>query len=373
MTRYVRNLLRWIARLDPELRFTFFVHPHQAIETREEIENLGLTRVRAEIESIFTLRSARFDLYWQPWSYNKYLPRRGPIVVTIHDVTPFLFPDQQPKEWFRRYKLLRRFRRGASRADLILSDSEFTRHEITRRLRVPSRRIRVAWLGADDFAPGDPAAAAEQVRGLGVEGPYILYVGGHEERKNLARLVRAFALLRTRCGLDCRLVLAGPVPALPVEVGALLDDEGVRDAAHYFGNVTDQTLQALYRAARVLAYPSVYEGFGLPILEAMASATPVVAASASCLPEVAGDAALYFDPRSADELAERLRLAVTDEPLRRQLIARGVVRAAQFRWEETARITLEAFGTVVGRSRKDAPVADPLPVQDVASSWETNA
>lgn len=361
MNRYVRNVLRGLARIGPDLRFTFFVRPKDSVDAQKEMEALGLPRSRAEIESILRLRSASFDLYWQPWSFAKYLPRRGPLVVTIHDVTPFLFPDQLPKNWFRRYKLLRRFRRGASRADLVLTDSEFSRHEIPRCLRVPTTRIRVARLGADDFTPGDRTAAAEEVRRLGVDGPYLLYVGGHEERKNLVRLVHAFALLRSRHGLDYRLVLAGPAPAIPAKLAALLNDEGVRDAARYFGNVTDPTLQALYRAARVLVFPSVYEGFGLPLLEAMASGTPVVAASASCLPEVAGDAALFFDPLDVEELVERLRMALTDESLRRQLIAKGIVRAAQFPWEATARTILEAFeALVVGRPRHGALTAAPV-------------
>jgi glycosyltransferase involved in cell wall biosynthesis len=353
IARYTRNLLLRLARLDPGLRFTLLVRPRDAARVRLELlAPEGPLHGRAEVQPVGWLRRAFFDLFWSPWNYAKYLPDRGPIVVTIHDVFPLVFPDRRWRRVLVRRKVERRFRTMAEVADLVLTDSQFTRGELHRWLGIPDERIRVIPLAADDFAAGDPVEARELVRRIGIDGPYVLFVGAGEGRKNLRRLVQALGLVRKRYAVECRLVLAGPKNTLD-RIGAdLLHDAAVRGAVQAVGEVDEPTLRALYRSASVFALPSLYEGFGLPVLEAMASGTPVVASSATSIPEVAGDAALYFDPLNVEEMADQMQRVLTNDPLRKQLIARGHLRAARFSWNETARATHAAFSDVVSRAAR---------------------
>ncbi|MFZ5624457.1 MAG: glycosyltransferase family 4 protein [Gemmatimonadota bacterium] len=341
--RYVRNLLPALARLDPDLHFIIYSRPGDTATARHELDRLGLDATRTTTRPLSRLGRDAFDLFWSPWNYTKYLPRTGPIAVTMHDVVPLLFPDRRWRRRLTQRKVERRFRDMAAAASVVLTNSHFTRREVERCLGVAADRIRVTLLGADDFAPGDAAAAASLVRGLGVVTPFVLYVGADEERKNLSRLVRAFALLRQRLHVDCCLVIAGPGESLRRSQIELLDETHVGGAVRYVGMVSDAELKALYRSATAFVFPSLYEGFGLPVLEAMASGTPVVTSNAASLPEVAGDAALYFDPLNVEELADQLARVLTDEQLRRTLVDRGLEQAARFRWAETAEGTLEAF------------------------------
>jgi glycosyltransferase involved in cell wall biosynthesis len=354
--RYTRKLVSGLARLDAGLSFTLYAKSSDIRAVRSELDALGISPERCDVQSVGRVRRARFDLFWSPWNVTKYLPRAGPIVVTIHDVVPLVFADRRWRRVLRRRKVERRFRLMASAADLIVADSIFTQTELQRWLEVPPERVRVVPLGVDGFSPGDPAVVT-QAQELGVQRPYLLHVGSGEVRKNLARLIRAVGLLRNRDRVDCRLLLAGPKDILrPASFDHVIKEAGMVNAVEYAFGVDDARLQTLYRAAKALVFPSLYEGFGLPVLEAMASGTPVVTSNTTSIPEVAGDAALYFDPENTEEMAEQLRRAVTDEQLRGELIARGLAQAARFRWEDTAQRTLEIFRSLVDGRRHVAPV-----------------
>ena len=347
--RYARRLIQSMALLDPTLRFTFFVKQETLSATRAEVALLELAGSEMVVEPVSRIPRADYDLFWCPWSYTRHWPSRGPIAVTLHDVTPLCFPDQLPRALIPRFKRRYRLRRSGRRADLVLTDSEFSRREIIRVTGARPDRIRVALLGTGRFCTGDRGAASLVARRYGVPGPFLLYVGGHEERKNLGRLIRAFELLRGHHSTECHLVLAGPAPAPPTALAGLIAGSNCSGVIHYVASADDAGLQALYRAAEALIYPSVYEGFGLPILEAMASGTPVVASSAPALVEVGGDAALYFSPTDVGEMARQMWRVLADAGLRTGLATRGLSRAARFRWEDTAATTLGAFRELVAR------------------------
>jgi glycosyltransferase involved in cell wall biosynthesis len=347
--RYARRVFQNLALLDPELRFTFFVLPKTLAATAAVVAELGLDGERSTVEPVARIAANDYDLFWCPWSYTRHWPSRGLVAVTLHDVTPLCFPDQLPESFIPRVKRRFRYRRSGRLADLVLTDSEFSRQEIIRVIGTPAERIRVALLGTEGFSPGDRRAAAEVARQFGVGGPYLLYVGGHEERKNLARMIGAFELLRSRYGATTELLLAGPVAVPPPALATVIDAAPHRQAIHYAASVSDEVLQALYRGAEALVYPSIYEGFGLPLLEAMASGTPVIASSSPSLPEVGGEAVLYFNPLDVEEMAEAMRRVLTDSSLRTSLAARGLVQAARFTWENTARTTLLAFKELLAK------------------------
>jgi glycosyltransferase involved in cell wall biosynthesis len=350
--RYTRNLLQRFAGLEPDLRFTLFAKPTGVAALRSLVQTMPSLVSRTEVRSSWTVPWVRFDLFWSPWNYTKYLPRRGPIVVTMHDVAPLVFlrPKRPALPW--RPRIVRRFRTMASAADLVLTDSAFVKTEVDRWLGIPAERVRVVFLAADGFAPGNPAEDLERVRRLGLNGRYLFFAGASERRKNLDRLVQALGLLRNRHGLDCSLVIAGPDNALESIGPGALSDPAVQGAVHFVGKVDEPTLHALYRCAAAFVMPSLYEGFGLPVLEAMACGTAVVSSSAASLPEVGGDAALYFDPMNVDEMAGQVARVLVDESLRRQLVDRGLKQAAKFSWDRTARETLAAFRDLLAGPRQ---------------------
>jgi glycosyltransferase involved in cell wall biosynthesis len=208
-------------------------------------------------------------------------------------------------------------------------------------------RVTVTPLAADPavFFPGDRAAAAAHVAArFGVTGPFVLYIARIEHPgKNHVRLIRAFDRLKTRTGLPHKLVLAGSDRERAAEVHAeAASARHARDIV-FTGFVPTDSVADLYRAADVFAFPSLFEGFGLPLLEAMACGTPVVAADVASLPEVAGDAARLIDPRDEHALAAALEAVLTDPAVSADLVARGLTRSQAFSWQRTARQTLDVF------------------------------
>jgi glycosyltransferase involved in cell wall biosynthesis len=258
----------------------------------------------------------------------------GPIggapdqVTVVHDLLPLFFPEEYPRQqhYFRHLvpRVLRRSR-------VVVADSESTRQEVLRRYALPAAQVRVVYPGFDPerFHHGDerPRPASEI--------PYLLYVGNLLPHKNLLRLVEAFAEVRRRC--PCRLVIRGAGrPAHTRALEARIEALGVSDAVDVVEYAGIDALRDLYARAACLVYPSLAEGFGLPILEAMASGTPVVTSNISSLPEVAGGAALTVDPYDAGALAEAIGLVLTRPALQVELRARGLERVRQFSWEQTA-------------------------------------
>lgn len=350
--RYTRNLLQRFAGLDQDLRLTVFARPTEVSAMRSLVQGLSPFGGRAVVRSLWSVPWVDFDLFWSPWNYTKHLPRRGPIAVTMHDVVPLVFLRRRRLSLPWRPRIVRRFHTMAAVSDLVLTDSAFIKNEVDRTLGIGAERVRVVYLAADGFVAGHAGEDLERVRRLGLKGRYLLYVGASERRKNLGRLVQALGLLRRRHGLECDLVIAGPDNALGRMDPDLLADPTVRGAVYGVGNVDEATLRALYRSAAAFVMPSLYEGFGLPVLEAMASGTAVVSSSAASLPEVGGDAALYFDPKNVDEMAGQIARVLVDDSLRRQLVDRGLKQAAKFSWDRTASETLAAFRELLAGPRQ---------------------
>jgi glycosyltransferase involved in cell wall biosynthesis len=242
---------------------------------------------------------------------------RCPVVINLLDAIPWMVPGYRlphPYDWLER--------RAVSRADLVLTLSESARADIQREFGLPAAKIRVTYLGGP---PLDPEPSATE--------PYFLFVGGTEKRKNLAAVLEAFKTIE---GLELRVV--GANKASPVH-DARRDQSGV----HWLGHVGEAELVELYRHATALVFPSRYEGFGLPILEAMARRTPVIAANRSSIPEVARGAAILIDPDDVEELRDAMRRVAADPNLRADLIERGAEVVSGFSWDETARATIAAY------------------------------
>jgi glycosyltransferase involved in cell wall biosynthesis len=290
---------------------------------------------------------ARVDLIHAP-AYTAPFWSGVPVVVTIHDVSYARHPEWYPyrRDWVRRAF----YRRSARAASHVITDSTFSAGEITAAYRIPASRITVAPLGVDaSFAHADRGAAMELPPG--VNEPYLLHVGDMHERRNLAVLVDALLAARRHFGAvaGLSLVLAGVDRGVGDGLCAIAAEAGESEAVVVLGQVSEERLQSLYRGATALVYPSLYEGFGLPVLEAMAAGTPVIASRAASIPEVLGDAGILLDPLDADAWALAIVKVANDEHVRERMRQAGRVRAATFTWERTARATLGVYRRVAGR------------------------
>jgi len=289
-------------------------------------------------------RRDRLDLFHGTMNVlPRFLP--CPSVVTIHDLAFLRWPQQVPA---RRYRYLSTAVRAASkRAAHIITVSEATKADAVELLGIDPGRITVAHLGVDSrFHPPSEEDLLLFMTDQATDAPYILAVGNLEPRKNLPGLLRAFAQLAP--DVPHKLVLVGAEAWLTGEIHATLDRLRLGGRVRMTGFVSDDDLPLWYGAADLFVFPSLYEGFGLPVVEAMACGVPVVTSNVSSLPEVAGDAAVLVDPRDVDAIADGLCRVLTDADLSRRLRQSGRERAARFTWEETAARTVAVYREVAG-------------------------
>ena len=268
---------------------------------------------------------------------------RRPAVVTVHDLAFLRFPDRFRPERRRYLAVLTRL--SVQRAAHVLTDSAFTRREVITLLGVAPGKVTVAPLGRDErLGPLAPSTVAQFRQERQLPERFLLFLGTLEPRKNLATLLRAYA--QSREGIGMPLVVAGGKGWLYEPIFELIDELGLRDDVLFAGFAPREELSFWYNAATAFVYPSLYEGFGLPPLEAMQCGTPVVSSNAASLPEVVGDAALTVDPTNVDALAAALLQIATDPALREELRSRGLQRAQHFSWDRTAAETLAVLRAV---------------------------
>jgi glycosyltransferase involved in cell wall biosynthesis len=270
-----------------------------------------------------------------------------PVVLTIHDVSYELHPEWYPyrRDWLRRYF----YRRSAQGAARVVTDSAFSASEISRAYGITSERVAVIPLGVHPaFGAGDSNLPLELPST--VMEPFLLHVGDLHERRNLVVVVEALLEARRHFGgaAAMSLVLAGVDRGMGEGLCAMAAEAGAPEAVVALGPVEENRIHALYRGALALVYPSLYEGFGLPLVEAMASGTPVLASHEASMPEVLGGAGVLLDPRDVSAWRDAIIRLVNDAALRDDLRARGLARAATFTWQRTARRTLEVYREVVG-------------------------
>jgi glycosyltransferase involved in cell wall biosynthesis len=352
--RYTRELLRALALGDVENTYRVFfasrTQPHSLPPLpprfhvrRLPFHDIWLARVwqRARAPLPVNWITGPIDIYHSPDFTLPPVSRGTRTLLTVHDLS-FVRDPASAAPGLRGY-LNVVVPRSVARADAILADSAATRDDLMDLYHTPPEKISVLYCGIhESFRPVTDAAALDRVRrayGLGAA-PFILAVSTIQPRKNYVRLIQALARLKQP---DVRLVIAGGKGWLFEEIFAEVERLGVQGRVIFPGFVADDDLPALYSAARVLAYPSLYEGFGLPMLEAMACSTPVVASTAACLPEVAGDAAWLVPPTDVDALAAALDQALTDETARAEMTARGRARAAMFDWARSAEQLLAIY------------------------------
>lgn len=263
-----------------------------------------------------------------------------PLVVTVHDMTAWLFPELHTRRtaWLTRLAFRTAKRRGA----YFLADSNSTATDLMRLGRLSRDRLTVVPLAADErFRPVDDPAVVSR---YALTQPYLLYIGTLEPRKGIATLLEAFAELNEA---SAQLVIVGKKGWMSDSLDATVADLGLGPRVTFTGFVPDEDLPALISGARAFVYPSVYEGFGLPVLEAMQCGTPVITSGVSSLPEVTGNASVMVPPADASGLAQAMRRLLRDSGLRDELRGRGLEQAAKFSWQRTAALTAEAYHHVL--------------------------
>jgi len=349
--RYTRNLIRALAALDRENRYTLFTAGRGDDGLGPWPENFRLRSLpfsdrwmhifwqRLRLPVPVQVVTGPLDLFHSP---DFVLPPTGraPAVLTVHDLSFLRFP-QFFVPGFRAY-LEGAVSRAVKRARHILADSQSTRRDLIALLSVEPERVSVLYPGVEGrFRPVEDGRELARVRArYALPERFVLGLGTLQPRKNFATLMEAFRRLPAA---DLHLVIAGGRGWMFEDTLALAEQPDLVGRVHFPGFVDDADLPALYTLARVFAFPSWYEGFGLPVLEAMACGTPVVAADNSSLPEVVGEAGLLVDAADAEAVAEALERILGDAELRARLIAAGREQAAKFRWEDAARRLLAVY------------------------------
>jgi glycosyltransferase involved in cell wall biosynthesis len=360
--RYTRGIVGALAEQDTEHTFVLVVAGDGAEETTPRARNR-----EADLGANFRVRqlpmsNRLWTIVWHRWrlplpvdllagpmdvfhSPDYVLPpvRRGRKVVTVHDLSFLRYPEGAGPR-LRKY-LSRAVPRSAREADLVLADSESTRRDVVDLLRIAAERVEVVYPGVDrQFTVVQETEPLEEVKRLySLSWPFILTVGTLEPRKNLIALLEAYSVLKKRRGFGHKLVVAGRRGWLYEGIFQRVEELSLTQEVVFLGFVPEEHLPALYSLADVLAFPSIYEGFGLPPLEAMACGTPVVTSNSSSLPEVVGDAGLMVAPDDHQALAEAIARVLDDADLREDLVKRGLARAAEFSWQATGEKLLSVY------------------------------
>jgi glycosyltransferase involved in cell wall biosynthesis len=350
---YLRNLLRQLARLDRESEFVLLCRAADAQTLaslgenfRPVVETAGNYSLAEQVKIPLALRRERVTLFHAP---HYVLPPLVPCrsVVTIHDCIHLMFPQYLPNRLAFGYAKAS-MALASRRATRIMTVSESSKRDILRFFDTDPAKISVIHNAYDErfgVEPREEDVVRVRER-YQLHDEFVLYAGNVKPHKNLERLIVAFDLVRKR-GLDhLKLVLIGDEISKYAALRRAVHQHRLHKYVRFLGYLPEETLAVMYRLAGVFVFPSLYEGFGLPPLEAMASGTPVVTSNVSSLPEVAGDAALLVDPYDPHAIADAIYHVLCDEALRRDLRRKGVGRAHQFSWEASVRKIREIYGQV---------------------------
>ena len=357
---YIANLIKSLAEIDGDNLYTIYLADagaaaqwRESFTTRHKNFSLRLLPpptplVRVPVYLTYELFKRPVDVLHVQYTAPPFC--RAPVVVTIHD----LAFERMPETFTRRgsFQLKLTVRRTAKKAARVATVSEYSRQDLLDIYKLPPEKVVVTYNGVESSftpQPSVPNEAEEVRRRFGVSRDFLLAVGSLQPRKNLVRLIRAYARLRSeRQDFKPQLVIVGRKLWLASEIFDEVKRHPWADDVILTGYVADEDLPALYRAARAFVYPSLFEGFGLPPLEAMASGTPVVTSDVSSLPEITGDAALLIDPNDERALANALIEIMNNDRLRAELREKGIAQAKKFTWRDAAEKTLRLYKEACG-------------------------
>jgi glycosyltransferase involved in cell wall biosynthesis len=365
---YIRNLVRTLARLDSANHYTLITPSKDVAEFSDlpanfdtvPFEKKGRAGLAQMGFSLF-LRKLPAEVYHIPLNaVPLWMPK--PYLVTIHDMSSLLFG---PQSGYRNNLRLFYLRRGLLQANRVLAVSTSTRRDVEAVLGIPASRVRVVYNAPDPvFRPAAPNGESPAGRPVEIQRvldryrihyPFLLYVGRTNPQKNIPRLVEAFAVVRGELQDDpqyknLRLIIIGDEIARHPSLRHAVIQSRVEETVRFLGFVPIDTLRAFYQAAAAFVFPSLYEGFGLPPLEAMACGTPVICSNVSSLPEVVGEAAIIVNPENVFEIARGMKELLLDTALRARMIERGFEQLQKFSWERSASQVLQTYEEIAAKN-----------------------
>ncbi|MDD4476683.1 MAG: glycosyltransferase family 1 protein [Patescibacteria group bacterium] len=349
--RYIEQLIKHLEKTDARNEYAIFLRKANWNEYEPSTPNFHKILADVpwygwaeQIKMPLIIKKEKVDLmhfpHWNiPFFYH------GRFIVTIHDLILFHYPSRQASAlgpaayWFKNlaYKII--LRRAARRAEHIIAVSEYTKKDIIQNLKISSEKISVVHLAP---CPMTRIKQDNSLQKYGLARPYVLYIGVAYPHKNLERLLEAWNIFTRKYGDDYQLALAGKKNYF---YNRLLNGDLIKQSNNivFIDFVPDENLFFLLKNASLYIFPSLYEGFGLPPLEAMLSNTPVISSNASCLPEILGDAAYYFNPSDANEIAEAINRGLKDKKMRENLLKNAKQTLARYSWDKTAKKTLEIY------------------------------
>lgn len=354
---YIQNLLPALARVDDQNQYVIFARPEHGDYIAELPDNFQFVPEKAKGYSVrelvalpWQILRKRLDLFH---ATHYVLPYLVPCktVVSIHDIIHMLYPEFLPNRFAHLYASTM-IRHSLSRGDRIIASSQTTKSDLLETFHVADGKIEVVHLGVPQRfrARVGVEVADEVLERLGITKPYVLFVGNPKPHKNLTRVVRAFARAREIQNFDADLVCVGDNGEKAPRIRRQAEGLGIGDRLKLAGRVSNEDLPAIYQHASLFVYPTLYEGFGFPVVEAMASGVPVVTSNKSALKEVAEGYADLVNPLDVDEMARTIAHCMTNPEHREALIRLGHRRAEEFRWQRTARKTLAIYLSVLGAS-----------------------
>ena len=354
---YIRNLVRTMAKINSEFEFRLIARSEDMPELASLPANFSALpydesdRLRRDnIAFPWFLRQVKADLVHIPLNTVPWFLQR-PYVVTIHDLSSLVYGfGNEAHDRLHRM----RFRRGLIRANRVIAVSESTRRDVQNLLNIPADRVRRIYNAIDGDFPAfgtglDSQATLDRYQ---INYPYLLYAGSVRPQKNVARIIEAFAVLRGDLEnhpryKDLRLIIIGDEMSKYPNIRRAVLQSRAEKLVRFLGFVPAEALHAFYRSAEAFVFPSLYEGFGLPPLEAMASGTPVVTSGVSSLPEVVGDAAMIVKPENVFDIARGIKEVLLNEALRCTLVERGFDQVRRFSWYDTAQQVLDTYRAVL--------------------------
>lgn len=350
VARYLTNLLKNLVLISEEHEYIVYLsQPIEPIgfdspQLRFEVLSRAPSLTWRHLRLPLSMKRDKVDMHFSP-SYFLPLVKVCPSIVVVHDITFKAHP-----EWFvkdRRFRFDEMFWRKVKKADGIITVSEHSKKDIVDILGVDPSRVTVIPEAADEyFHPVQDEARLREVSeryGLGKD--FLFTAGSIHTRRNLERLIEAISEASRRLDAQLELLILGiPAPfSPPVDIEGKAQQCGMENRVHRVDYVSEEDLLLLYNACGLFVYPSLYEGFGLPVIEAMACGTPVVCSNVTSIPEVAGDAAVYFDPLKVEEMADAITGVYGDSSIKDELSEAGIQRASSFSWRRTAQETLQVF------------------------------
>jgi len=356
--RYVYEFVKNVTAINAESGYPhefvlFFNEPeHKEFEITKNIKKVLVNAKHYSFKEQFKfpskIKKEKVDMMFFP-HFNVPILYRKPYVVTIHDLTLSLFPGQKMIRWYHRLAYQLTIRNAIKKAKKIIAISEHTKDDMIRLLKAPKEKIEIIYNGiGDEFKEIEELDLLKPtLKKYGIKKEFLLYTGVWRNHKNLPRLIEALSIIREKNGIDLQLVITGkPDPHYP-EVKEAIKNYKLKDEVICTGLVEEKELVDLYNAADLFIFPSLYEGFGMPPLEAMKCGTPVVASKISSVPEICADAAVYFDPYDTKDIANKIMSVYKDAEKKAKLVEKGFEHVAQFSWrkmaEETLRIIRDAL------------------------------